>query len=114
MEEQLANGVKAGNKSFFKYIRSKEPAKKSAGPRDGKDVRETLCEEKVTRMNYLHYCSPGELHAVPVPELVFRDGVWEAFQTEASVRSIDRSKSPEPGGFNWGDSRSPVTRPRSC
>lgn len=74
MEEQLANGVKAGNKSFFKYIRSKEPAKKSAGPRDGEDVRETLGEEKVTQMNYLHHRSQGELHEVPVPEQFFGDG----------------------------------------
>jgi len=74
LEEQLANGVKARNKSFFKYIRSKEPAKKSAGPRDGEDVRETLREEKVTQMNYLHHRSQGEPHAVPAPERFFGDG----------------------------------------
>lgn len=74
MEEQLANGVKAGNKSFFKYIRSKEPAKKTAGPRDGEDVRETLCKEKVTQMNYLHHRSQGELHEISVPERCFGDG----------------------------------------
>lgn len=74
MEEQLANGVKAGNKSFLKYIRRKKPAKKSAGPRDGEDVRETPCKEKVTQMNYLHHHLQGELREVPAPEPFFGDG----------------------------------------
>lgn len=108
-EEQLANGVRAGNKKLFRYIRGKEAAKKSAGPRAGEDVRGTLSEGKVTQMNYLQHHSQAELSRSLCQSSSLGLGLWETFQTETSISS--RSKAAGPRGSSWGDVRNPEVEP---
>ncbi|KAM7181807.1 uncharacterized protein RBU57_000458 [Macrochelys suwanniensis] len=112
LKEQLAKNSKANNKTFFKYIRSRKPAKQPVGPLDDRDTKGALTDDKVIaeKLNefFASVFTAEDVGEIPQPELTFVGNKSEELsQIEVSVEEIlelidklNCNKSPGPDGIH--------------
>ncbi|KAM7151827.1 uncharacterized protein RBU57_012313 [Macrochelys suwanniensis] len=110
-EEQLAKNSKANNKTFFKYVRSRKPAKQPVGPLDDRDRKGALKDVKVIaeKLNkfFASVFTAEDVGEIPQPEPSFvGDKSEELSQIEVSLEAVleligklNCNKSPGPDGI---------------
>ncbi|KAG6933041.1 hypothetical protein G0U57_020115, partial [Chelydra serpentina] len=111
-EEQQAKNSKGNNKTFFKYIRSRKPAKQPVGPLDDRDTKGALKDDKVIAEKLNEFFAlvfiAEDIREIPKPEPSFvGDKSEELSQIEVSLEEvlklIDKlncNKSPGPDGIH--------------
>ncbi|CAM5114322.1 unnamed protein product [Eretmochelys imbricata] len=111
-EKQLAKNSKGNNKMFFKYIRSRKPAKQPVGPLDEQDTKGALKDDKVIaeKLNefFASVFTAEDVREIPKPEPSFvGDKSEELSQIEVSLEEIlelieklNSNKSPGPDGIH--------------
>ncbi|CAM4661225.1 unnamed protein product [Lepidochelys kempii] len=111
-EEQLAKNSKGNNKMFFKYIRSRKPAKQPVGLLDDRDTKGALKDDKVIteKLNefFTSVFTAEDVRQIPKPEPSFAgDKSEELSQIEVSLEEVleliekfNSTKSPGPDGIH--------------
>ena len=74
-EEHVTNNIKFINKEFFKYIRSRKPAREAVEPLDDKGVKGVLKEDReiAEKLNefFASVFTAEDTGQMPVPKLMF-------------------------------------------
>ncbi|CAM5084504.1 unnamed protein product, partial [Eretmochelys imbricata] len=108
----LSKNSKGNNKMFFKYIRSRNPAKQPVGPLDNQDTKGALKDDKVIaeKLNefFTSVFTAEDVREIPKPEPSFvGDKSEELSQIEVSLEEIleliekfNTNKSPGPDGIH--------------
>ncbi|CAM5127487.1 unnamed protein product [Eretmochelys imbricata] len=111
-EEQLVKNSKGNNKMFFKYIRSRKPAKQPVGPLENRDTKGALKDDKVIaeKLNefFASVFKAEDVREISKPELSFvGDKSEELSQIEVTLEKVlelteklNSNKSPEPDGIH--------------
>ncbi|CAM5086896.1 unnamed protein product [Natator depressus] len=111
-EEQLAKTSEGNNKMFFRYIRSRKPAKQPVGPLDDRDTKGALKDDKVIaeKLNefFASIFTAKDVREIPKPELSFvGEKSEELSQIEVSleevlelIEKLNNNKSPGPDGIH--------------
>uniref|UniRef100_K7EWP2 Endonuclease/exonuclease/phosphatase domain-containing protein n=1 Tax=Pelodiscus sinensis TaxID=13735 RepID=K7EWP2_PELSI len=110
-EEQLAKNSKRNNKMFFKYIRSRKPAKKPVGPLDDRAIKGAIKDDKAIaeKLNdfFASVFTAEDVGEIPesAPSFVGDESEelsWIEVSLEEVLEQIEKlnvNKSPGPDGI---------------
>ena len=111
-EEHIAKNIKKNNKQFFKYIRSRKPAREAVGPLDDQGVKGLLKgdREMAEKLNafFASVFTVEDKKCMPTPEALTLGGVLKDLShievtREEVMRLLDNlktDKSPGPDGIH--------------